>query len=415
VSHSAPLKDLKHNFLVNVIDGGFFGFAVGFASFVTVIPLFVSMLTDSAILIGLIPAIHNVGWQLPQLLTAQRVSRQKRLKPMVLWLTIHERLPFIGLALVAWLLPGMATRVALPATFLLLVWQGVGGGITATAWQSLMAKIIPGDRRATFFGAQMAAANFLAFFSAIFAGYVLDQLPSPLDYTICFVLASLMMLVSWGFLALTREPDTDPLTAFESQADFWSGLREILRRDVNFRWYLAARMLMTVGSMAVAFFTVHAVKNLGMSELQVGFLTAVNLFTQVAINPLMGWFGDKFSRRLLMEIGAAAAVASALIAWFASSPGWFYLAYILAGVASVASITIGLAMILEFGSEAERPAYIGLANTLVAPVTILAPFFGGWLADRYGYPAAFIASAAGGALAVLTLHARVRDPQPDES
>jgi hypothetical protein len=28
-------------------------------------PLFVSTFTDSAILIGLVPAIHNMGWQLP--------------------------------------------------------------------------------------------------------------------------------------------------------------------------------------------------------------------------------------------------------------------------------------------------------------------------------------------------------------
>jgi hypothetical protein len=87
-------KNFPFNFFVNVIDGGFFGLALGFASFSTVIPLFVSTLTDSAILIGLIPAIHVVGWQLPQLFTAHRVAQQKRYKPMVMFFTIHERLPF---------------------------------------------------------------------------------------------------------------------------------------------------------------------------------------------------------------------------------------------------------------------------------------------------------------------------------
>jgi hypothetical protein len=67
-------KNFPFNFLVNLIDGGFFGLGIGFASFVTVLPLFVSSLTDSAILIGLIPAVHVVCWQFPQLFTAHMFS-----------------------------------------------------------------------------------------------------------------------------------------------------------------------------------------------------------------------------------------------------------------------------------------------------------------------------------------------------
>jgi len=63
-------KHLRFNFLIGLLDGGAFGLGLGFASFTAIIPLFVHHLTDSALLIGLVPAIHNMGWQLPQLLTA---------------------------------------------------------------------------------------------------------------------------------------------------------------------------------------------------------------------------------------------------------------------------------------------------------------------------------------------------------
>ena len=101
----SAIDPIRHNITVNLLDGSFFGAALGFASFITVIPLFVSELTTSAVLIGLIPAIHSVGWQLPQLLTAPRVSRLNQFRPTVLKLTIHERLPFLGLAVVAWFSP----------------------------------------------------------------------------------------------------------------------------------------------------------------------------------------------------------------------------------------------------------------------------------------------------------------------
>ncbi len=124
-------SNLRYNITVNVLDGAFFGLAWGSASFFTVIPLFVSTMTDSAILIGLIPAIHAVGWQLPQLLTANRVSRATRIKPFLMWLTLQERLPYLGLAIIALFVPSLGKQSALALTFFVLIWQGLGSGLAA--------------------------------------------------------------------------------------------------------------------------------------------------------------------------------------------------------------------------------------------------------------------------------------------
>src|SRR5689334_29711 len=120
---------------------------MGFASYVTIIPLFVSTLTNSSVLIGLIAAMHMIGWQLPQLLTANRVARLRRYKPMVLLMTLNERLPFFILALIAFNLPSMNRTLALGLTFIFVTWQAMGGGLTGTAWQSMIAKIMPSERR----------------------------------------------------------------------------------------------------------------------------------------------------------------------------------------------------------------------------------------------------------------------------
>src|SRR6185436_15949807 len=108
---------------VGLSDGGLFGGAVGFASFGTILPLFVASMTDSATLIGLVPAIHGAGWLLPQLFTANRTAQLRRYKRTVLRNTIHERLPFLGFALVAYLLPTIGVEAGLVLTFMLLIWQ----------------------------------------------------------------------------------------------------------------------------------------------------------------------------------------------------------------------------------------------------------------------------------------------------
>jgi hypothetical protein len=124
-------KDLRHNVTVSMFDGAFFGLGFGFSSFSTFIIIFVSKLTHSAILFGLVPAMHSVGWQLPQVFTAGWVSKLRRYKPFILLLTINERIPFLGLAIIAWFLPGLGRQTALILTFLMLIWQGLGGGFTA--------------------------------------------------------------------------------------------------------------------------------------------------------------------------------------------------------------------------------------------------------------------------------------------
>jgi MFS family permease len=112
-----------------------------------------------------------------------------------------------------------------------------------------------------------------------------------------------------------------------------------------------------------------------------------------------------------MQVGGLAAATSAAIAWWAADVNWFFLVFVLSGIANAALWTTSLTLTLEFGSGAERPAYIGLANTLVAPSTILAPLLGGVLADAAGYPTAFLSSVAGGLLTIAILYFLVRDPR----
>jgi len=405
-------QNLRFNFTVNVLDGSFFGAALGFASFITIIPLFVSKLTDSAVLIGLIPAIHAVGWQLPQLFTAPRVSRLSRYKQMALMMTLNERLPFLGLAIVAWFSPQIGVQWSLILTFILLTWQGFGGGLTATAWQSLIAKIMPGDLYGRFFGIQSAGVTFMMAIAAILAGLILSAYYYPLDFTVCFLLASLMMIISYFFLSLTKEEESPPTVSTSQEgSSFRADLRTILSTDKDFRWYVLARMLTQFATMGFAFYTIYAVREFGVDERLIGLLTGLLLFTEVAMNPFLGWLGDRRGHLLTLQIGIVATISSVLLAMGAQGVAWFFPIFILAGIANVAAWTVPLSMTLEFGSESQRPAYIGLSNTLVAPATFVAPILAGLLIDNISYELAFLVSGAAGVITLLVLLIGVKDPR----
>jgi len=408
-------KDLKHNIIFNISDGAFFGFAVGFASYTTIIPLFVATMTNSATLIGLIPAIHNMGWQLPQLLMAKRISKMERIKPTVLMLTIHERAPIFALALIGLLLPVIGSSVGLILTFAVLIWQGLGAGLTANAWQIMITKIIPGDLRATFFGGQSAAANLLASLGAILAGIMLKQIAPPWDFASCFFVASSLYVISWLLLKQTREPMKLPENeAFQAQP-LGREVIQILKTDKVFRNFLISRFVSQFGMMAFAFYTVFAVKQLGMNTITAGVMTSILMITQVVANPLLGRIADKWSRKWVLVIGSAVSAISAVLALLIKQPELFVLVFILMGIGGAAFWTIGLTISLEFGTETQRPTYVGMANTLIAPSAILAPLLGGFLADSFGYPVTFIASAIFGLISMITLALMVNDPNRERT
>jgi len=405
-------KQVRFNFTVNILDGGFFGLAVlGLASTLTVIPLFLNSLGASEVLIGLVASIQTIGWQLPQLFTAGSVSRLRRFKPMVLMMTIHERWPFFGLAVVALLVPILHPNLSIVLALIMVVIFALGGGLAAIAWQSMIGKIMPEERRGTFFGTQSAVANLLGAGGALAAGVMLERLPSPLNFTLCFFLAGVAMMISLWFLSRTREPAHELAIAHEAQRPGLKQMREILSRDHNFRWFLVARMLTSLAVVAVAFYTIYAKRNFHATETTLGALTSLWAIGTTIANPIFGWMGDRWGHRSMYRIGALMIAASAATVLFAPDLSWFYVAFALAGAANATFWGITIALTLEFGEVHEKPLYIGLANTLVAPVSLLAPVIGGTLAQYFGFHSTFLLSALAGLLTAVVLQFGLSDPR----
>jgi len=402
--HSLKIEqNLHHNFTVNVFDGVFFGLALGFASFVTIIPLFVSKLTDSAVLIGLVPAIHSVGWQVPQLFTASWVSRLGAYKPAVMKITLHERLPFFALALLALGLPIIGETVALPLLFLCLIWQGLGGGFCANAWQSMVGNVIPNRRHGFFFGVQSASANVMIGLGGIVSGYILEKGETPLNFAVIFFLAGIAMVLSWIFLGMTREFTNPSIQRLGIDGKYWTSLLSILRIDHRFRRFIIIRNLIQYGFVGFGFYTVHIVQKYGIGGTVIGEMTGVFAGAQIVANVLLGWLIDKWGHRVTLVIGVLAGLGSALAAWIAPNYQWFYLAFILAGIANGTAWTVVLSMTLDFGNASERAGYVGLSNTLTAPSTILAPILGGLLADDFGFSHTFIFAALASVLTFIVI------------
>ena len=91
--HPAVAKNFRHNAIINTLDISFFFMADSFWSINTIMPVFAATMTDSPFIIGLIPAIVNAGWFLPQMFLAKRISIMPQIVHYERYMAVHVRIP----------------------------------------------------------------------------------------------------------------------------------------------------------------------------------------------------------------------------------------------------------------------------------------------------------------------------------
>ncbi len=387
-------KDFRWNFSVNVLDGAFFWFGASFAASTTILPLYVSHLTDSRVLIGLISAITGAGWYLPQLLTANYVARLPVKKHMVIRVGLFtERLPFLVMAASALLFAAPSPRAALALFFCTLAWHTIGAGIVAIAWQDMIAKIIPVHYRGRLLGLANSAGSAAGVAGAALAAGILARYAFPVNFGICFSLTFLFIMASWFALALTREPPSPPQPTNVSLGSYLRGLPDVLRQDRHFAVYLLSRVLAIFAKMGIGFVTVYAVQRWRLADAQAGFYTTMLLAGETIANLVGGMAADRLGHKSVLEVSLALLAMCMLLAVLAPSPVWMYPVFVGIGGVIALDILCGISLPMEFARPEQRPTYMGLANTIPGLFAAVSPMIGGWLAAQTNYTTLFLVSA----------------------
>ncbi len=405
-------RNYRWNFTVNLLDGASFWFGLNTISATTIIPLYVSKLTDNTVLIGLIAVLSQAGWFLPQLFVAGITERMARKKPMVINVGFFtERLP-------AWLWPisvavaPFSPKLALVLFFTSFAWHHLGGGIIAPAWQDLIARCFPVQRRGRYLGTTTFTGTGMGALGAIVSGWLLKEYPFPLNFTLIFFVAAVAINMSWFFISLTREPVPPAVVWPTEQPGLRARLAQIVKADVNFRWFLLARLLLVFGSMGVGFVTVAAVQRVQVSDSVVGLFTVALLVGQTTGNLLSGWLADHFGHKWPMEAAGLSAAAAFGLAWLAPGVGWYYWVFLLLGISAGVNLVSGTLIVMEFSRPEQRPTYVGLASTAVGIGSVIAPLLGGWLAG-FSYGWLFALSCGISLLSMLVMRFYVSDPRAE--
>lgn len=394
-----PEKITSHNRIAFILDGMFFNLGSAFLEANTVLPTFVSTLTRSSVLIGLVSTIRSLGYFMPQIFVAGCIEKLAKKKPFMMKAGVAMRLAALGMALSV-LLVQKNPAVALGTFYVSLVVLSFSDGFGGLPWMDIVAKTIPPEQRARLFGTMSMAGGSAAFLGGFFIKWLLAQASCyPFNYFWVFFLGFVFLTGSLASMSFIIEPEGPVPDGATTIAEYLKRLPGVWRQSLLFRQVIRVRVLAGAIYLALPFFAIHAQTDLGFPRSVAGLFVSAQMVGTVVAGPVWGYLGDHHGShwivRSVTALGAGTGLF-ALLARIAFFRGFAPLAYFcyFAIYFSLGCIFGGTWIgfsnyVLDIAPKESRSTFMGLLNTVAGPLTLLS-LIGGWILQKSGFMWLFV-------------------------
>lgn len=393
------------------MNGVFYVTGMAFTSATVVMPWYVSQLTQSNVLIGILPAMQLGGWALPQLFLINYMQRQRRKLKFYRRSAVVRSSCWGILALIVLIAPAQA-GIVLPALIALTAIASLSGGFTGLAFFDVVGRIVPRRRLSTFFSLR----NFFGGVGTLAAGVVVRLVLEQTDVRlqpigILFVLTWVFTMAGYLSFSLVKEPEGPPVLPQRTIGEDLRRIKEIVVSDPPFRMYLIIRVLAMVTFVAMPFYVVYGAKVLDLSAPVVASSAIALTAGVIGSNVIWGWLGARGGGWLLLvaltlisvmppvlvlsaQVLAVSQAASTLVDWA------FLTAFVFLGAATGGNEITFSVLAIEVSPVEDRIIYMGFTNTLIGILIFLTPV-GGLLADLVSFEALFGVALTAAALTTV--------------
>ena len=394
---SGPAREriYRRNFAFFFADAMLFTVAMGIIGPTTVIPDFVRRLTDSEVLIGLAGNVFTVGFALPQLFVARYIVRHERKKWWFVGPNIPTRFIILLFALVLLWRGKSEPHLVLVIFFVCYCIAALGDGLVGVPWAVLSGTSLDNRWRARVFGLSSMATGVVMLLLAPVIGLVLGPAGPgfPDNYGLLFAASGTVFALSIiPGLFFHELPGGQAAARTPTLREFFPQIGRLLREDVPFRSFIVMRILTALFLMAAPFYVGYATVVLGLSSaIAVPTLLAMQTIGTVSGALFFSWLGARSNLRYIRIALAATALlpVSALLAGVVG-PFLLYGGFLLSGLAT-SNLNYGyLNWVVGYAHADRRATYVGLANTITAMVSLIAPVIAGTIVQHLGYTPLFI-------------------------
>ncbi|MBD3241277.1 MAG: MFS transporter [Chitinivibrionales bacterium] len=350
------------------------------------------------------------------LLGGQDEHKTHRKRPFIV-LAFTSRLSFPLLVLTVFFMERLGYQLFVWLFLGSLTWWALVNGVLMPQWFDYVGRLIPVNRRGILFGLRDALGTVLGIAVIAAFPWLSERYAFPYNYGVLYAMGAVLLWASFvTWLPLKEIPyRQDELKPCEP---FLASLRKtlaIFKEDHAYRRLLIAMSVVSLGTLAsLSLYTLKAINELAMTEIArarfVSLAGIVNISLYALALPVFGLLADRFGYKRIAFVSYSLLVLSFVVAVAAGTHNVFLVAIGVAGVVKGGAVLVNINFPLEFVPENRRPSYMRLKALFSMPV-IVAPFVGGWLADRYGYNLVFVLPGVLVVVGLVLFGVTITDPR----
>lgn len=314
MKHALPEREVRRSFALGVFNGAAFSLAEALIDPPLVLTWFVSQITSSNLLAGLVAPLGNAGWFLPQIFISARIQRMERKMPSYTLSAVIRIVIWMLLITTVWIVDD--PQVLLVSFFVLYTIARLTSGLAGLTFFDVVAKTIPVQRRGSFFGWRQLLGGLLGLGGGWVVKTVLNHpaLPFPDGHALLFALYCVVMVPGLVSFIMIREP---PGTIVNAPATIGKQLRrarQLVRENAAYRRHSSARVAIILAGTALPFYGIYARSVLGAPEGMVGIYVATRIGAQLFLNLPWGRLSDRRGNRRVMQLLSLGSGATSLLA-----------------------------------------------------------------------------------------------------
>lgn len=395
----------KRNFQLGVWNGILFNLGKSFFSPTTVLPAFLSKLTSSSSLIGIVATFEAIGWYLPQLPAAAWVQHKSKKMPIYRLSFALRTISLVVIAVVTFLSPSAPVLLVIFTTAIITF--DLSSGLGGLVFMDLYAKAIPPNKRGKFLALRMGIGSLLA--ATVGAGAIAVLVSAdtfPRNFSYIFALGAIIVSVGLYLMAIMREPRERHLTDKRTLKQHLTHSRNILRQNPEFRHYVESCVILALYLHTLPFLFLYAKNNLGYTNSDLGIFVTIECAAFVLSNIYWPRVADRASNR---KVVLTTAYLQLTVPLFILSYELFPIPreifpLVFALTATIDSgRTIGcLGYLVDIIPQRDRMTYSAVFNTSLALPLLFVPV-SGLILDMFGYSTLYILIALTTVWAIIRL------------
>lgn len=387
-------KDSKRNFNSFLWHSVFLALASNFMDVDTIIPSMLIKAGGTAVHLGILTAIMLGGSSLFQLVFAGFISNQS-LKLKYLLIGINLRImSLFSLAALFYFSNNLDPGLLILFIFVLISVFSFSGSYANVSYIDILGKSVRENQRKRLFSTKQIVNSIGIFVSALLVRELLKIFGFPVNYSVLFLGAGLLLAAaSLGFWNIREFPSE--VKSKKSFMDFYRLIPVEIKKNSNLKYYLLIINSLGLGLSILPFFILFARDNFGLSYQLIGNFLLLRTAGMLLAGLILYRHSSRFQYKNLLKFSLVlSAILPAAGLVLVNFPLTYQFLFIFSGI-FFASYKVAInGLLLEISTNENRAVYAGISGAGNI-MTTLFPLFAGGLIAWWGYTAVFLLVSAG--------------------